>query len=169
MVKHILKQFVQRDAHPVIQFVKYGIAGGIATAVDIVIFFILAWKVIPALAADDVLVVLVNKVVSLDVPSVSERWRAWLFVVDKTLAFIVSNFVCYIINFTWVFKPGRHSRRKEISLFYIVSLSSWLIGTAMGWALIQFWGMSTTAAYVVNIAASVMINYVCRKYIVFRG
>ena len=30
-MKHILKQFFQREAHPIIQFIKYGIAGGLAT------------------------------------------------------------------------------------------------------------------------------------------
>ena len=39
-------------SHPVVQFIKYGIAGGIATAVDIGLFYFLSLKVFPALEPD---------------------------------------------------------------------------------------------------------------------
>ena len=36
-----------------IQFIKYGIAGGLATVVHMFVFFLMAWKVCPALTAKD--------------------------------------------------------------------------------------------------------------------
>ncbi len=45
----ILQQFLQRDADPVVQFIKYAIAGGSATGVDVLVFYLVAWKLIPAL------------------------------------------------------------------------------------------------------------------------
>jgi putative flippase GtrA len=35
-MKAIVRQFLRREAHPFIQFIKYGMAGGFATLVDIV-------------------------------------------------------------------------------------------------------------------------------------
>ena len=52
-MKRILKQFFQRDAHPFVQFIKYGVCGGAATAVDMAIFFLFAWLVFPALRESD--------------------------------------------------------------------------------------------------------------------
>ncbi len=43
------QQFLQRDAGPVVQFIKYAIAGGSATGVDVLVFYLAAWKLIPAL------------------------------------------------------------------------------------------------------------------------
>jgi putative flippase GtrA len=59
-MKRILKQFFQREAHPVVQFIKYGLAGGLATVVDVLVFYFLSWKVFPALTADDAVVKLLG-------------------------------------------------------------------------------------------------------------
>ena len=68
-----------------------------------------------------------------------------------------------------MFEPGRHKTWVEVVLFYAVSIVSFALGTFLGWFVIKFFGMTTTAAYVANMVASVMINYVCRKYLVFKG
>ena len=164
-MKAILSQFTGRKAHPMIQFIKYGIAGGVATLVDMVLFFLMAWKVLPALRHDELLV----RAFHLTVPVVAEAVRSRNYVVIKVVTFMIANLTAYVLNVLWVFEPGRHSRRKEITLFYIVSITSWVIGTAIGWGLIAFGHQTTTIAYVINMVVSVMINYVCRKYFVFKG
>ena len=164
-MKDILKQFMQREANPFIQFIKYAMAGGMATAVDIVVFYLLAWKVIPALGQTDPLVQLLG----LDVAAISETLRSTNYLIDKGLTFLVSNFTAYIINILWVFESGRHSRWVELGLFYLVSIISFALGTFIGWMMIRWFGFSTTVAYLANMIASLMINFVCRKYIIFKG
>jgi putative flippase GtrA len=164
-MKHILKQFFQRDAHPVVQFIKYGMAGGLATAVDVVLFYLLAWTVIPALGQDDVVV----RLLGIGVKVIDEATRSRNYLIIKCLTFLFSNLTAYLVNIAWVFKPGRHKLWVEVVLFYAVSIVSFALGTFCGWAMIAVFGFSTTFAYAANLVASVMINYVCRKYIVFKG
>jgi len=160
-----LKKFLSHDAHPALQFIKYGMAGGLATAVDLLLTFFFSWKVFPALTADDKLVTLLN----LTITPVDESLRAQRYFLNCFISFMFANLVAYVANVLWVFKPGRHSRRKELILFYVVSGLSFVIGTSLATALIQFFGLMTSYAKVVNIFASVMINYAGRKFWIFKG
>lgn len=162
---NIVQQFLRREASPVIQFIKYGLAGGVATAVDLSITFILSWKFIPALTSNDKLVELFN----LSIIPVDEAVRPQHYFINCAVAFMVANFVAYVVNVLWVFESGRHSRAKEIGLFYAVSAVSFLVGTGFATALIRFMGFTTSVAKIANLFASVMINYVCRKFIIFKN
>ncbi|HOW98346.1 MAG TPA: GtrA family protein [Kiritimatiellia bacterium] len=164
-MKHIIRQFFQREASPFVQFIKYALCGGMATLVDIVLFNFLAWKVFPALGPEDPLV----RLLGLDVAPVDDLTREHRYYIIKVITFFFGNLTAYILNVLWVFKPGRHSRLKEILLFYLVSIISWGIGTVLGGMLIRFLGWETTVVYLVNMATSLMINFVCRKYIIFKG
>jgi putative flippase GtrA len=188
-MKHLLKQIARRDSHPVIQFIKYGVAGGIATIVDVAMFFLLALFVIPAMTEDDSLLRLLDFVhqtaigwlpslvdakwfynlTHYDITPITQSVHERNFVINRCITFILSNSVAYIMNMLWVFTPGRHSRRKEIMLFFVVSTISLIIGTGMGWSLMHFLQFDTTQAFIGNIIASVMINFVCRKFLVFNG
>lgn len=162
---NILQQFLRREAHPVVQFIKYGLAGGAATVVDLGLTYFLSWKIIPALTSNDLVVRLLN----LNIIPVDEVIRARNYIFCRAIAFMFSNFTAYVINVLWVFQPGRHSRLKEITLFYIVSGISFVAGAGLGAALIHYWGWTFTNALLVNAVVSVMINYVCRKFIIFKG
>ena len=85
------------------------------------------------------------------------------------VTFLFSNATAYVVNVLWVFTPGRHSKGKEIALFYAVSGASFAIGTGLAWTLIRGIDMPTTYAYLVNVVASVLINYAGRKYFIFKG
>ena len=157
---------MRRDAtHPLVQFIKYGMAGGVATFVDIVVFYTLALWFLPALGANDPLVTKLH----LNVTLVAETVRSTNYVWDKCITFLFSNLTAYVVNVLWVFTPGRHSRWVEVGLFYLVSAISFVVGTGLAWLLIKQFGISTTAAYICNAVASLMINYVCRKFIIFKG
>ena len=170
-MRKILKQFTQRDAHPVIQFIKYGISGGVATAVDVLLFYFLAWKVLPALQESDPLVQLARSTLGVEfaLTAVNETLRASRFILISGITFIFSNLTAYVLNIYWVFEPGRHNRHVEIILFYAVSITAIVIGTALGWGMINFLGMSTTASYLGKLFSAVMINYACRKFLIFKG
>ena len=159
------RQFKGKDHGPLVQFIKYAIAGGIATVVHVLIFYLLAWKIFPAINSTDPVAGWLN----IEPSNTSDNLRAWFYVLDYFVAFMISNFVVYKINVKWVFEPGRHSRGKELSLFYLVSGGSVGIGVLIGWILINYYGMSTTPTFIINIIVCLLINYVVRKFVIFKG
>ncbi len=164
-MQEFLQQFFQRDAGPLVQFIKYGLAGGVATAVDMTVFFFLAWRVFPALRENDPMVTRLH----LNVKHVEESDRSRRFIICTAIAFLFSNLTAYLINIFWVFEPGRYHWWVELGLFYAVSGISICVGTFLGWAMICHLHFSTTLSYVGKLFAALMINYVCRKFIVFKG
>jgi putative flippase GtrA len=161
----ILEQFTGREHTPFVQFIKYGISGAIATGVHIGLFYVCAYKLMPALSAQDPVV----QALHLNVVPVSDTVRARNSMIDNGLVFIVSNLTAYLLNIFWVFKSGRHHWLIEIGLFYLVSGISVVIGSSvMGW-LINHFGMLTTLAFGANVIVSFMINYVLRKFVIFKG
>lgn len=166
--RRLVVQFVSREAHPTIQFVKYGIAGGLATGAHIVVFFVLSIWIFPALLADQGVDAMLVRWLGVDVPVMEEGVRARNFVINNLIAFLFGNAVAYLINFHWVFTPGRHRRIIEVTLFLIISAIAMLVGVQIGVLIIQFFGATTTVSQLGNIIAAVLINYICRKYIVFK-
>ena len=160
-----IEQFKGVEAGPLVQFIKYGIAGGLATFVHIVIFHLVAWKIFPSLQENDLFIVILG----ITVTEVDVATRSLNSMLSNGVAFICSNMVAYIINVIWVFKPGRHHRIIEIGLFYLVSGVSVVIGTSMMGFLIRYYGMQTTYAFTVNIVSAVMMNYGMRKFYIFKG
>jgi putative flippase GtrA len=161
----VIEQLLNSDTHWLLQFVKYSLCGGLATLTDMLVFYSLSWKLIPALKSDDLLLRLLRK----EATPADERRRGRNFIINTAIAFIFSNLVAYISNMLWVFEPGRHAWYVEVGLFYSVSLISVGIGTYLGWAMIHYWKLSTTSSYIGKLIAALLVNFVCRKFIIFRG
>jgi putative flippase GtrA len=161
----IIEQFTGHDAGPAVQFVKYAIGGGIATAVHIVIFHLCAWKLFPALQPDDWAV----RLFRLQVAAEDDSLRARNSMFDNGIAFIFSNMAAYLINIWWVFKPGKHGLLVEVGLFYLVSGVSMVIGSSVMGMLIRRRGMRTTFAFGANLVTALLINYAMRKFVIFNG
>jgi len=134
-------------------------------AVDMLVVFLVVWLLFPALTESDVLVRLFN----LNIVVVPEYLRTINFCLANVIAFMLSNLTAYILNVLFVFKAGRHSRRKELGLFYLVSAISVGLGVGIGALLIQGFGLSTSFSYVVKAVSSVLINYAARKFFIFHG
>lgn len=164
MIAHIKKQ-LSHDAHPVVQFIKYGIAGGMATATHIIIFFLCGWFLLPCLTQGDITV----RLLGLTAPAITEAARVWNAGVCNALAFLVSNTLCYVLNRLFVFKPGRHHYVLEFLLFFAVSGVSMVIGTTIQTFLIKCYGTQTTLAFGANILCALLINYAMRKFVIFKG
>ncbi len=165
----ILEQFKSREASPLIQFIKYGIAGGVATGACIATFYLMSFFVLDALSANDAVVEVLRKFISIDVTPVADGIRARNAAINNSVAFVVSNFVCYLINVAWVFKRGRHHWFVEIGLFYLVSGVAFALGTGLQtWMIAQF-GVQTTLAFGANLVTALMINYAMRKFVIFHG
>ena len=164
-MKHILIQFKGNDNHtPLIQFIKYGIAGGLSTLVHICLFYWMATHILPALNDHDVIASLLH----LTVPEVSQGIRARNSMVDNTVAFLFSNLTAYILNIYWVFSPGRHHPILEFLFFFGVSGIAIIIGSSLMGFMIHTYGTTTTTAFMANILASLMINFFIRKHVIFK-
>lgn len=149
----------------IVQFVKYALAGGLATAVHIAVFHVIAWKVFPALQPDDHAV----RLLRLRIREINDYQRARNSMIGNAIAFLVANMVAYLANIMWVFERGRHAFLVEIGLFYLVSGISVALGTSLMGILIRRFGMLTTYAFATNIVTAVMINYAVRKFFIFQG
>ncbi len=148
-----------------VQFIKYGLAGGVATLTHICIFHLVGWKLFPCLQAKDHAV----RFFKLSIEQVDDRRRAANSMFTNGIAFLIANMVAYILNILWVFERGRHNVIVEIFFFYLVSGVSTLIGTMLMGMLIRRFGVLTTHAFVTNIITAVMINYAMRKFFIFQG
>ena len=155
--------FLQNETF--LQFIKYGLAGGVATLTHICIFHLVGWKLFPCLQAKDHAV----RLFKLKIKKLDNRRRAANSMVTNGISFLIANMVAYILNILWVFERGRHHVVVEIFYFYLVSGVSTLIGTMLMGLLIRRFGVLTTYAFVTNIFTAVMINYAMRKFFIFQG
>jgi putative flippase GtrA len=157
------KRFLNEKEHRGVQFIKYALSGGISAGVDMVVFFLLAWSVLPALTEADWLV----RMLGLDPVPVTEAVRSRNFVLASVICFFFSNLTAYILNLLFVFKGGRHARHVEFTLFYGVSVVSLVLAVFAGWVLIAGFGLSTTWSYIAKMAAALLINYAGRRHFIF--
>ena len=164
-MRQILKQLTSREHTPLIQFLKYSLAGGVATFVHISLFYCCAYKLLPALSLQDPVVGALH----LDIVTVSDAVRARNSMLDNLVAFLFSNLTAYLLNIFWVFKAGRHHWLLEIGLFYLVSGISVVLGSSLMGYLIHHFGLVTTQAFGANVLTSLLINYMLRKYVIFKG
>jgi len=163
--KSFIDQMTGRQASLPVQFLKYALSGCVAVAVHALAFYLFSWLLVPALNEDDIVV----RIFNLSVIAVNDVVRARNAFINNWLAFIFSNLAAYILNILWVFESGRHSRFVEIVMFYAVSAISSAAGSAVLWLLVRFIGASTTMAFVADIVAAAMVNFVVRKYFIFKG
>ena len=161
---NVLKKIITEKDHAGIQFLKYVTCGGFALTVDMLVAFLIAWLWLPALKGTELFVKLFH-VQCTDVP---EGTRTVNFIIGSVIAFLISNLVAYILNVRFVFKAGKHSRLKEIGLFYAVSGISIGIGVALG-ALVVWLNFSYDWSYVTKALSAMMINYTVRKHFIFHG
>lgn len=94
--------------------------------------------------------------------------RAWNHLVANVLAFIFSNGFAYVSNALWVFEGGRHRRRVEFLYFTLLSLLSLGIGAIGGPLMIALFGISQEFSLMNFIVVSLAVNYLGRRYLVFR-
>ena len=150
-IKVVLAALHSRDAHPVIQFVKYGICGvSSVIAHNVVVYLVGIW--IPFAESS----------------GLSNAERSNNQIIANLIAFPIGNTVAYITNALWVFTGGRHSRMREFIYFTIISLVSFLAGLLGGPWLVRYFNMSEHIAQAGFVFTSALVNFVCRKFFVFQ-
>lgn len=151
-LRTVIAALNSRSAHPVIQFIKYGICGVSAVIAHNVTFYLLGiW--IPF--AED--------------SGLSPADRSFNQIVANILAFPVGNAVAYGTNALWVFTGGRHSRLKEFCYFTLISLFSFLVGILVIPLIVQYHELSEHIAQAGFVLTSAMVNFICRKFFVFQN
>ncbi len=151
-LKTIAAAIHSKEAHPFVQFAKYGFCGGLATVIGLGTFYLLALTVFPN---------------ALD-RSVSDEVRRNYAVYANLCAWPLSNVFAYLSNAVWVFTGGRHHRAKEFLYFSLVSFISFGAGLLAGPQLIKWFGISTHLAQASLVVTSVLVNYVLRKFFIFQ-
>ena len=151
---------LSRDVPALIQFFKYGICGCIALLVHSAIVYGLGLTINPAIGAS----------IARELKEVNSMW-------NNGIAFFPSNSAAYLMNACFVFTPGRHSKRKEVTLFFLISGISFAAGHFTIWAIFrstdgsfQPGDQQANIEHLVNVGfvlSSVLVNFVCRKFIVF--
>lgn len=148
----VLRLFHSREAPPAVQFVKYGISGVGATLVHVSVYLALINLLWP----------------HLNDPSLNAWERAKSTFPPTAIAFVFSNAFAYWLNMRWVFTPGRHTPLRELLFFTAVNLPGALTGTLGQAMLVFFLHWPKWAALAGFIVPNVLINFVCRKFLIFR-
>ncbi len=142
----------RKSTRPLVQFIRYGIVGASATVVHLIVFAVMSAWVLPAIDEE-----LGNAV------------RSQRGMINNTVAFLFSNTYCYFLNAKFIFETGRHSKWIEFGLFFAVSGISFVLGTALLGVLVGRYGVATSHAEGAYILTSIAINYVCRRFFVFKS
>jgi len=142
-----LRVLLSHDADPLTQFIKYVAVGCVAAGTHYSTVIAVAHFWLPVTEA-----------------------TPWNFTIANCIAFVISGTVAYLANIRWVFKSGRHSRAREIFLFFGVALFAFLIGTPLGQFLVNRFNLVDKYWHIAQLAAmstSVLVNFVCRKFLIF--
>ena len=162
-MRDFVRRFLSHDCGPFAQFVKYGAIGVAATCVQFAVFYLLAST------AD-------KAVKLLALPSVAftgaEPWyeaRWFLAGVATAAGFVVANVFCWLMNRAFVFRPGKFRWYVEFGMFFGVAAIATSIALAVQSVLIRFAGMTTSAAVIIEVAVSFLLNFFARKFFIFKG
>lgn len=160
-----LSAFLRHKDNPCTQFVKYALCGVTSVLVDTVTFYLLAWLVFPCMRASDPIARFIEYL-GFDVRDATEQELARNYLVIKAICFIVSNSVVYVLNVLFVFHTGRHRRSVEVALFFGASMFQFFF-IWVARLLIKH-GWEVTYSNICMLLVGLAVNYVIRKFIVFK-
>ena len=147
-----------------LQIVRYGVVGVASTLVQLGVFYLLASTVLKCLGSDDVMV----RCLSLPAVSVADGVRAYRAAAAQMAGFTVANVFCWLMSRRYVFVPGRHRWPVELALFFAVSLAAFVAGVALQSLAISCLGWQTTYASLLEVVSAFVINFLIRKFYVFK-
>ncbi|MBQ6136475.1 MAG: GtrA family protein [Kiritimatiellae bacterium] len=165
-----VRKVLSHECGPFWQFVKYGAIGVMATLVQMAFFYLCASTFLRCLAPGD------WAVEALSLPAAEftggEPWFAsrWFLAAAATaIGFTVANVFCWLMNRWFVFRPGRFRWYVEFGMFYSAAALATFIALSVQSLLIAWCGMMTSAAVVIEVLVSFMVNFFVRKFLIFRG
>jgi len=158
------------DAGPFWQFVKYGAVGVASTLVQLAVFLALASTCLGCLTPDDWAVRYLG--LRAEVFDGGEPWFAsrWFLAAAATaVGFTVANVFCWLLNRAIVFRPGRFKWYAEFAVFYGVAAAATAIALVVQSVLIRYFGLMTSAATLIEVLVSFLLNFFIRKFYIFGG
>jgi len=159
--------FLRGKDSPIAQVVKYIICGGLSVAVDMITFYFLAWLVFPCLRISDPVSRLIQWA-GFSIREVGEEELRHNYWIIKVICFVLSNAVVYTLNVLFVFNTGRHKKPIEMLLFFGSSLFQFFF-IWLGIVLISQFGWEVTYSNISMLMTSLIINFVIRKTLIFKG
>lgn len=157
-LKTIFTRIRERDIPWLLQFFIYALCGLMATVLSVGQVIILSKTIIPAF--EDMRV---------NGELISDTLRSRNLLINNTIAFLTTNVFVYFMNILLVFKRGRHHPVMEFLFFTMVNSISFLLSQFAGPWLVHQYGISTTIAILTNTVFSTLINFIARKFFVFKG
>jgi hypothetical protein len=148
----------RQDVPWLVQFSIYGFCGVMATVVSVGQIMFLSKFVIPAYEG-----MMVNGAV------ITDELRARNLLYNNTIAFFTTNVFVYYMNVLLVFKRGRHHPWMEFFYFTLVNFICFAIAQIAGPWLVHRFGIPTNVAIFTNAVVAAFINFVARKFFVFKG
>ncbi len=142
-----------REAPVTFQFLKYAALGVFTTLVQLLFFTWFSHSLFPA---HDYL----------DGGALPDALKERNAILSNLLAFPLAMVFNYFVNVIFVFTPGRHSRWREFGLFALISSLTFGVGLLCGPALISR-GLDPWIAQGGLVVSSALLNFICRKYLVF--
>ena len=140
-----------QDAHPLVQFTKYVLCGGLSVVTLAITVIILSQTLFPAALDPDAPKALAKS---------HQLWANWI-------GFIPANLVAYFTNRILVFTPGRHGALVEFLIFTAVAAAATAVGMLAGPYLIERIGLDPRISQCSLIVTSALVNFAARKFLVF--
>ena len=161
-----LKHILSHDSGPFWQFVKYGAIGAMATLVQTGVFYLFATTCLKCLTPDDVAVKYLGFAAA---SGLTDGVRAFRFAVATSVGFVLANVFCWLMNRWFVFRPGKFRWYVELTMFFGASTVATVVALVVSSALIRWCGLMTTFAVVIEVVVSFLVNFLVRKFYIFKG
>jgi len=93
----------------------------------------------------------------------------WNTNIVNTAAFIPSTILSYILNRAFVFEAGRHKVWFEFWSFMIIALISFFAGILGTFFIMRTYNVEAWVGNIAFTIPSLLVNFVCRKFFVFKN
>ena len=154
----VWRRIRERDMPWIAQLAVYGLCGIAATVVGVGQVVILSKTVIPAYEG-----------MVVDGVTITDTLRAKNLLINNTISFFTTNVFAYFLNVAVVFKRGRHHPWIEFFFFTLINAISFVLSQIAGPWLVHRFGVPTNLAILTNAVFAALINFVARKFFVFKG
>lgn len=146
--------FRPENQHPLIQFSKYVLFGVLSVVVYNAVFGLLGWtQIFPHFVAQ----------------GLPTSQRVWFFTAASFGGFLAANLVAYLSNSKYVFQRGRHRGLKEFLVFTAMASIGFLAGLGLSLREVIAGTRGSWDASMILIVSSTVVNFVTRKFWVFKG
>jgi len=154
----VWRRLRERDRPWTVQLVVYGFCGVLATVVSVGQVVLLSKTIIPA-----------YENMMIDGAPITDSLRARNLLINNTIAFATTNVFVYFINVLLVFDRGRHHPWIEFFWFTLINGISFGLSQVAGPWLVHRFGVITNVAIFTNAVFAAAINFVARKFFVFKN